>query len=142
MKTHPLIAHLPPADQKVIQRWLDDLAEDDPGFRHSITRNIAHMIHQHRRAHHHTIALGFVTSRILRGDTVEEINSSWHGSGSYLISVGVYHGIKDHPGKPKPYDLGVHIRGKKTKVFNLRRIYIEAKQLLAARARGQRSLFA
>lgn len=140
--THPLIEHLPPADQKIVQTWLDGLKDDDPSFRRAIARNIAYSIHRHRRAEHHAIAIGFVTSRILRGDTVEDINSSWHGSGSYLISIGVYHGIMDHPGKPKPYELGVHIRGKGLKIFNLRKIYLEAKTLLAARARGQKTLFA
>lgn len=140
--THALIAHLPAQDRAIVGKWLDGLKDDGPAVRNAIARNIAHSIHQHRRAEHHAIAIGFVTSRILRGDTVEEINSSWHGSGGYLISIGVFHGIMDHPGKPKAYELGIRIRGKGLKIFNLRKIYTEAKDLLAARARGQKSLFA
>lgn len=140
MKTNPIVSHLSKPAAKIVSGWLKDLPEDrDPRIRRAIARNIIHEIHRHKRASHQRIAFGYILSRVVQGERVDHIISSWHGSGSYLISIGV--GVGFIHGKIARDEIGVHIRDRGIKAFKIRPMYAEAQRIVENRHAGTKSLF-
>ncbi len=128
-----LTEHLSKPAREVVSTWFDDIDHQ------AIIKNIVRSLSRHRRANHRKVAFGYVLSRVQKGESLEHLITSWHGSGGYLIKIGVGPGFMR--GSIKRDEIGVEIRDRGIEVFKLRALYAEAEAFLKHRRVGLTSLF-
>lgn len=136
-----ILKKLPKRDREIVESWIKSNDErEDPKIRAALERSVDRTLEEWDRATHGNVALDFVVSRIEAGETIEHMIQSWHGSGGYLVALGIGHGFMDQ--KIRSDELGVRIRTKGSKIFRLRQLYAEAERVVAQKRSGQGTLFA